>query len=476
MKLLMMAFVLVLPLAAADAPDAHCPPKGICIDGATGNISGEIRYSRYDKVEIVVFNENPVHFGYRLSLGETVPGDSVITDFISQMGLNPVAAAKSEAASQAQTKVSASAAKPKIQVQALSAAPTEAQDRALKALVSTTTGYDQFDLALDWQDEFGRVMSEFAGIVESLQKANVGRSGIETAAKELHNLLDIGGTPDPCAQPSPRIRKACGTRDFETRIFDLKKNAAAGDVKDPDMDNVISGLNQTLSDYRKSLADMVKLDFQLQDLIARPEHSPFEQKGRISRDIMNGRKVDVKLERAEVDSSGKVGAYSAIAEETVSMGSQVFTMSGGMAVSPMRKTEYSAFTGSVLDATGKPVSPATTGTIVGVQSNSRRVQPMMLFNADLFDCLVKSKVPFSLNLSTGFTGKWDNQGTDVEMLFGPSIGFLDNRLFVTWGAYAGRQQALQNNLYLGAALPSTTIPVTKSYRWGQGLAISWKIK
>jgi hypothetical protein len=82
---------------------------------------------------------------------------------------------------------------------------------------------------------------------------------------------------------------------------------------------------------------------------------------------------------------------------------------------------------------------------------------------------------FYLYVSLGITSKNDKQCTDVEYLVGPSLGLLEHRLFFTAGAYAGKKQALEGNLYPGAPVPSSLaeIPVRKDWRWSIGFAISY---
>jgi hypothetical protein len=82
-----------------------------------------------------------------------------------------------------------------------------------------------------------------------------------------------------------------------------------------------------------------------------------------------------------------------------------------------------------------------------------------------------------LHWSLGITGKNDNKGTDIEYLVGPSASFLNDQLFLTVGGYAGKQQALDGNLFPGAEVPKdlAEIPVHKNYHWKLGFALTYKL-
>ena len=80
-------------------------------------------------------------------------------------------------------------------------------------------------------------------------------------------------------------------------------------------------------------------------------------------------------------------------------------------------------------------------------------------------------------MSLGITAKNDNKGADLEYLVGPSFSFLEDKLFLTLGGYAGRQQKLEGDLFPRAAIPSdlAELPIRKNYKWSFGVALTYKI-
>jgi hypothetical protein len=75
----------------------------------------------------------------------------------------------------------------------------------------------------------------------------------------------------------------------------------------------------------------------------------------------------------------------------------------------------------------------------------------------------------------GVTANSESKGT--EFLFGLSRSFVQQRFFVTAGAYLGERRKLDGGLYVGQVIPSTftgDLPVTKSYHTGFAFGISYR--
>jgi hypothetical protein len=95
---------------------------------------------------------------------------------------------------------------------------------------------------------------------------------------------------------------------------------------------------------------------------------------------------------------------------------------------------------------------------------------MVLLNTRLF-----SSDPASLYWSLGVTAKNDDN-VDIEYLFGPSVGVLNDRALFTFGVYGGKTQNLVPDLNLGDELPDTLGNAKlfrKSYTWKPGFSFSY---
>jgi hypothetical protein len=175
--------------------------------------------------------------------------------------------------------------------------------------------------------------------------------------------------------------------------------------------------------------------------------------------------------------SGGGGGESNTGKEikhSATIGWRRFELSGGMAFSSLDKREFQPVLGYarneqgvIVGDDGQPTDKRELTTIVGVSENSgRRISPIAMLHY---------RMPYmrSVFASVGVTGKRDSAGTDLEYLLGPS--FLFRNMFFTLGGYAGKQQHLAGDLFLGAKLPGTTVPVQKDYRWGPGFSFTYKV-
>jgi hypothetical protein len=104
-----------------------------------------------------------------------------------------------------------------------------------------------------------------------------------------------------------------------------------------------------------------------------------------------------------------------------------------------------------------------------------RSSPALLINAHLLD-LSTSACHCSLGVSAGLVGKTGTSGSDLEYIFGPTVGFLDDRILLTPGVYGGRQQLLGQGLSVGGAAPTGAIPTINRLTWKFGFALTYRIQ
>lgn len=150
-----------------------------------------------------------------------------------------------------------------------------------------------------------------------------------------------------------------------------------------------------------------------------------------------------------------------------------FVFAGGVVISPLQQVTFST--------TATPGgSGATANTIIRQQNSSTRVLPIAMLHGRYWDMIPKHEYKKCLWIpnyfSAGITAKsTDNNGTSIEYLFGPSWGLAGRQLFITAGAYAGRQQRLANSLTVGSttSLGSSNLPTTQTLVWKAGFAITW---
>jgi hypothetical protein len=154
-----------------------------------------------------------------------------------------------------------------------------------------------------------------------------------------------------------------------------------------------------------------------------------------------------------------------------------FALSGGVGYTKLERQEIKPVIGFAHDREGQLISGQTDPTtIIGVTARSRqRLTPLLMLSTRL--------TPFKDNnlfFSLGITGKKTDAGTDIEYLIGPSLNFLDRKIFLTYGLYGGKVQRLGGDLFTGLKIPSDTsadkLPIVNEFHWKSGWALTYKIK
>jgi hypothetical protein len=156
--------------------------------------------------------------------------------------------------------------------------------------------------------------------------------------------------------------------------------------------------------------------------------------------------------------------------EGVMIGRQRFTLSGGLVYSPLPRRTFKSVKGFTKDAQGNPTGDGSANIVGFDQNSSRRLLPMVFLNSRL-----TSFKSTNIYFSVGVTAKHDD-GVDIEYLFGPSVGLLNNRVLFTFGAYAGSTEKLVSDVKLGDELPDglgNAKLYRKGYTWKPGFSFSY---
>ncbi|MGA9994431.1 MAG: hypothetical protein WBP93_03400, partial [Pyrinomonadaceae bacterium] len=156
--------------------------------------------------------------------------------------------------------------------------------------------------------------------------------------------------------------------------------------------------------------------------------------------------------------------------EVIHIGNPRFMLSGGLVYSPLPRRTFKSVKGFTRDAQGNPTGDGSADIIGFGENSSRRLLPMVLLNSRLL-----SYKPASLYFSLGITAKHDDN-VDIEYLIGPSVGLLNDRAVLTFGAYGGKEQNLVSDVKVGDELPDSVGKAKlfrKSYVWKPGFSFSY---
>jgi hypothetical protein len=155
-------------------------------------------------------------------------------------------------------------------------------------------------------------------------------------------------------------------------------------------------------------------------------------------------------------------------------GRQRFALAMGAAFSGIDTTSFKVVQGLPLNQDGTPNGTTAARVVAIDEQSNQRLSPLVMLHTRLYDGTSSIGFHFSL----GFAGSTGNNGVNLEYLVGPSISFGEERFFLTFGAYNGRTQRLQNGFWVGKALPDSVpdVPVIKGRSWDWGVAATYKVR
>ncbi len=333
--------------------------------------------------------------------------------------------------------------------------------------------------------DFGKLEVALDNAIDSLGKAAAAVDGVQARYNHANGIFASATAiaaqlVKEADSAYPMLAEPTAVGQAQTDIGQLHQ--AAVDVLRSSSVKEAREYAQTILDYvvPSMKADMDKLsaavkkfaDLRLSIESVCGNANSFVENTAIERNLFEARTLKLTDDIHDTAPNGKDRSYT----HTFQSGSQRFFLTGGLVGTTMDRPQYDReagferdFNGALILTNGQP----TTGTIVGFKENSgSRLLPIVLLN-----CRLVGKGVFDLHAAVGVTAKFDDKGTDVEVLIGPSLS-LWRKLFFTVGAYAGHQQTLDGRFYIGAPVPATVTDLspTKQLKWSPGFALSYKIR
>jgi hypothetical protein len=480
--------------AAAAAADPSCPSclpdpkpddkKDFIIDVRTRETSGKKKFRLNDNARIIVKEMNPFLYEYRVTLKDKPIVESAIATFFSGW---PLFADQFEN-------------------------PEDKADSKAKMAASESVACDQLDR------QYGTAVGRIRQLIAELSSAaaQIGRDytrqkeayepvaqKIETDKKVLYdenaNCSDVCRTatsirstlqqykPD-LEDLSKRISNFKLDADLlQRRVEELKEliennprpNPNLPPVTGPQCDEVISGFEVLAKGYVTTASGLesgikkITSGKKMFDAIVKTINDVLSNPNAFYKVYTRGEyslptDVEITVERKDLTKENATFVKIVDAETINFGGGPRFAVAGGVVVSPLETINF------------KRVPALINGqqtTIVGQdESSNSRILPILMLHGRFLE----GKGPISgFHFSLGVTAKPTDSGTNVEFLLGPSISFIEERLFFTFGGYAGRRKQLEGNLVPGQELPkdfSDEIPTSNHLVWKPGIALTYKFK
>lgn len=441
--------------------------KDFIFNARTGEARGKTRFGRSERARIIITDKNPFLYEYRVTLKNIPIAEPAIAAFFGRFPLfADEVKAKAESGERAET---AAPSCPTLNI----VTQVEAQ---LSQEESSTNANSLRNFYLTQKRTYDATAAQFKQAQDVLYSPNTSCPVLCTTATNIRTVLQ--SYQPPLQQLSERIAEFKANATFlRARVNSLQQGPALPGACADELDRLRrlsiayvaiaedfeKGLT-TITNGKKTFDAAVK---SINDVFANPNafyqvytRGPFG----------TPTDVEITVERRNLREDG--ATFAKVGEtETVNFGGGPrFALSGGVVAAPFETVTYKRVP-AIVDG--------RTTTIIGTENGSNsRILPILMLHGRIFDT---PRLGFinGVHLSLGITAKPNDEGTNVEYLVGPSVSFIEERLFFTVGGYAGRRQQLEGNLAPGQELPkefTEDIPVNNRLTWKPGFALTYKFK
>lgn len=169
---------------------------------------------------------------------------------------------------------------------------------------------------------------------------------------------------------------------------------------------------------------------------------------------------------------GGSGSAADDLKDEIRIGGIPFNLAMGLAYTSLEDQSFAPILGFATDRQGNLTNGQTLTRIVGLSTSSNyRLVPLAMLHSRILNF-----GRYSFYLTSGVTGKKDDDKVEIEYLLGGSVNLYKRKLFFTFGTFAGKQQRLAGDLFLGGKLNSEQeVGVERRYIWKPAFAFSYDI-
>lgn len=442
--------------------------KDFIINARTGEKRGKTRFGRSERARIIVTDKNPFLYEYRVTLKDKPIAEPAIAAFFNRFSLF---------AEELKEKTEAGAVKEAL-VSCPSLNEVTTVERQLAAEDSSTDANSLRNLYLAQKRAYDEAARQLKEAQDVLYSPNASCPTLCATATNIRSSLQ--NHRPALQQLSEKITRFKIRASFlQSEVSRLQQGAALSPACTTQLDQLrrlASDYANTADTFEKGLVTITngKKTFDaaiktINEVFANP--NAFYQvytRGPFSLPT----DVEITVERRNLREES--ATFVKIGEtETINFGGGArFAIAGGVVASPFESITYKRVP-AIIDGRST--------TIIGAENSSNsRILPILMLHGRLSE-FKKPPLGFisGIHLSLGITAKPNDEGTNVEYLVGPSLSFIEERLFFTVGGYAGRRQQLEGNLAPGQELPAEfkdDIPINNRLVWKPGFALTYKFK
>ena len=479
--------------AAQDGADPSCPAcrptppidetKDFVIDVRTGETRGKKKFRLKDNARIVVIEKNPFLFEYKVTFKEKVIVESAISEYFAGWPLLADNLDKSKAETSTKSPDKARGE------------PCGAlRDQYPARVGDLDRSRARMSEAVDWfaenytplADEYERIADELEGERKKLYDPNKSCTEVCQTATNIKSKLQ-GYDPDLDTLSKNLTRFKLMAEVFKDDVERLIEVVQDNPRPDPDRPaitgdecrTVLNNLRAEAAGYLTIVSDLetgiekVKTGTKTFSALVKTINKVFSNPNAFHQ-VYNrgdyGSPTDLEITVETKDLTKADASFVKLIDAvTINFGGGPrFAVAGGVVVSPFETINFKRVPALV---DGEPA------TIIGRdESSNSRILPILMLHGRF----AEGRGPISgFHFSLGVTAKPTEDSTNVEFLIGPSISFIDQRLFFTFGGYAGRRKQLEGNFVPGQVLPegfTDDIPTSNHLVWKPGFALTYKFK
>jgi hypothetical protein len=477
--------------AAADPSNPPClpdptpdPKNDFIINARTGEIGGKKKFGLKDNARIIVVEKNPFLYEYKVTLKDKAIVESAIGDFFSGWALlaDNLDASKAEATKKSGEAGTKAPSCPQLRLQY---GGRVAEIERLRDRLSQWVEYFKTNYTRE-QTAYEAVVQNVETYKKALYDSNANCTTVGTAAINIRSAIQAY-KPDLDTLTKEIDRFKRDAESLQQEVEDLME-AVRNDPRPIPEHAAVTGddCRRLLNEHRAVAVGYVKIANDLEtgiekikagkkefDKVVKTINNVFSNPNAFYQVYTRGEyglptDVEITVERKDITKAGGDFVKIIDAVKINFGGGPRFAIAGGVVASPFETINFKRVPALI---NGQPT------TIIGQdESSNSRILPILMLHGRF----AEGRGPISgFHFSLGVTAKPTDSGTNVEFLIGPSISFIEERLFFTIGGYAGRRKQLEGNLFLGQELPkefTDEIPTSNHLVWKPGFALTYKFK